>query len=110
MLSGKKQAQAEKNLQTLFKEFYAEASKVDIKDKVMNSAKSSLGGLSSTLEKRRERMRKMKEDAMNIDKEKDAAKAKDKATDKATKAEPGKADTAKDKETEKKPDVDTSKD
>lgn len=43
---------------------------------VANSAKLSLGGLSSKLEKRREKLRQMKDDAMNIDKE--ASKATEK--------------------------------
>ena len=85
LLSGKKQAAAEKNLQTLFREFYDEAKKVDPKSYV-NSARSSIGSLSGTLEKRREKLRKMKEDALNIDKDKTKTteKATDKATDKAT--------------------------
>ena len=49
LLSGKKQENAEKNLQTLFKEFYTEAKKVDPKTYV-NSARSSIGSLSSKLE------------------------------------------------------------
>ena len=56
LLSGKKQADSEKNLQTIFKEFYAEAKKIEVKDYMQsakNSATSSIGSLSSTLEKRR---------------------------------------------------------
>ena len=56
LVSGKKQADSEKNLQTLFKEFYAKAkedsSKIDMKDYV-NSAKASVGSLSGKLEQRR---------------------------------------------------------
>ena len=73
LLSGKKQDQSEKNLQTIFKEFYTEVRKVDPKTYVSsakNSAKTSLGSLSSKLEARREKLQKMKEDALNIDKEK----------------------------------------
>ena len=69
LLSGKKQADSEKNLQTLFKEFYTQAKDTDVKGYV-NSAKSSIGSLSSTLEKRREKLRQMKADALNIDKDK----------------------------------------
>ena len=56
-------------MQTLFKEFYSEVKKVDPKTYV-NSAASSLGSLSSTLEKRRLKLKQMKEDALNLDKEK----------------------------------------
>ena len=84
-LTGKKDA-SEKNLQTLFKEFYQTAKKIDPKEvsgSYVNAAKSSLGGLSSRLEARRQKMKQMKEDAMNIDKEKttvdkSTAEAKDK--------------------------------
>ena len=59
LLSGKKQADSEKNLQTLFKEFYSSAKEVD-PNKYINSAKSSLGGLSSKLEERRQKLKQMK--------------------------------------------------
>lgn len=50
-----------------------------------------MGGLSSKLEKRREKLRQMKDDAMNIDKE--ASKATEKK-------EEQKVDTSKDKANE----------
>lgn len=86
MLSGKKKADSEKNLQTLFSEFYEKTRQVEIKD-YLNSAKGSLGSLSGSLEKRRERMRQMKQDALNIDKEREA-------TDKAAAAHKAKTEDA----------------
>jgi len=88
-------------------EFYDTAKTVEVKSYV-NSAKSSIGSLSGTLEQRRERLRKLKEDALNIDKDKPAADkttaadteakekttvdaSKDKATADATKPEEGAA-------------------
>ena len=71
-MSGKKQDQSEKNLQQLFKEFYSDMQKYDYQSKIdsaKNSARSSLGSMSSTLEKRRQKLQQMKQDAMNIDKE-----------------------------------------
>ena len=47
----------------------------------VNSATSSIGGLSTKLEERREKLRQMKEDAFNLDKEKKAAAADTKAED-----------------------------
>jgi len=44
----------------------------------VNSAKSSLGSLSTKLEQRRQNIKKMKEDAMNIDKEKHVENATNK--------------------------------
>ena len=76
-LSGKKDS-SEKNLQTLFKEFYQTAKKIDPKEvsgSYVNAAKSSLGGLSSKLEARRQKIKQMKEDAMNIDKDKTVDKS-----------------------------------
>jgi hypothetical protein len=64
----------------LFKEFYSkakvESSKIEVKD-YMNSARSSIGSLSSKLEQRRQRMAQMKADMMNIDKDKTKTKKKD---------------------------------
>lgn len=103
LLSGKKQADSEKNLQTLFKEFYSSAKEVD-PNKYINSAKSSLGGLSSKLEERRQKLKQMKQDAMDIDKDKTPV---DKTTDKATSEETtkddskSKVDTSKDQSTDK---------
>lgn len=80
-------------MQTIFKEFYAEVKKVDPTTYV-NSAKSSLGSLSSTLEKRRERLKQMKADAMNLDKE--VASDKTKAPKKPDDAGTEQINTAKD--------------
>ena len=99
LLSGKKtQKTSEKNLQTLFKEFYEQASE-KAKDtdptQFVNSAKSSIGAFSAKLEARRNKIKQMKEDAMNID--------KDKTVDKATeqpKKEEQKVDASKDKATD----------
>ena len=73
-MSGKTQQDSEKNLQTLFKEFYekakSDASSFD-KTKYVNSAKASVGSLSAKLEERRQRIRKMRENATDIDREAD---------------------------------------
>lgn len=64
MLSGKKQADSEKNLQTIFKEYYDTAKDVNVGDGVknyVNSAKNSIGSLSSVLEQRRQRFKQMRE-------------------------------------------------
>ncbi len=103
LLSGKKQADSEKNLQTLFKEFYSSAKEVDT-SKYVNSAKSSLGGLSTKLEERRAKLRKMRQDAMNIDKDKTSDKATDKATE-TKKDEEKKVDASKDSSKSKTEDI-----
>ena len=110
LLSGKKQADSEKNLQTLFKEFYSSAKEVDT-SKYVNSAKSSLGSLSTKLEERRAKLKKMKQDAMDIDKDKTSDKATDKATE-TKKDEEEKVDTSKDSSKSKTEDSvkDASKD
>ena len=84
LMSGKTQAESEKNLQTLFKEFYAktknDAQKIDVKNYV-NSARASVGSLSSKLEERRQKLRMMKERTIDIDKEKQTDQSKDQAED-----------------------------
>lgn len=60
MLAGKK-SQADKNLQDLFREFSGSIKETLSKDGLVNSAKSSLGGMSELLEKRRMRIKQMKE-------------------------------------------------
>ena len=75
MLSGKTK---DKNLQTLFKEFYEKAKEIDPNEQLKsakNSAKSSIGSFSAKLEARRQSIKKMKEDALNIDKEAGGDKA-----------------------------------
>lgn len=70
LVSGKTQAQSEKNLQTIFKEFYekakTDASNIDVKA-YANSAKMSVGSLSTKLEERRNRFKAMKDKAMDLD-------------------------------------------
>ena len=92
MLSGKTK---DKNLQTLFKEFYEKAKEIDPNEQLKsakNSAKSSIGSFSAKLEARRQSIKKMKEDALNIDKEAgDQGKAAKKA------GEEKKVDASKDK-------------
>ena len=93
MLSGKTK---DKNLQTLFKEFYEKAKETDPNEYVKsakNSASNSIGSFSAKLEARRQSIKKMKEDALNIDKE---AGDGSKATKKAA-AEEKKVDASKDK-------------
>lgn len=78
LLSGKIKT-SDKNLQTLFKEFYEQAKQTDptkYVDSAKNSAKSSIGAFSAKLEARRQKMRDMKENAMNIDKEHDGTSKK----------------------------------
>lgn len=55
MLSGKK-SNDDKNLQELFKEFYAKAKEVNTKEYV-NSAKTSINSFSSVLEKKRQQFK-----------------------------------------------------
>ena len=77
----------EKNLQTIFKEFYNTAKSIDAKEvsgQYVNKARSSLGSMSAKLEARRQKMRDMKANAMDIDKSSEDAK-KDEAKDSAKK-------------------------
>lgn len=96
LISGKKQAESEKNLQQLFTEFYSKAksdvSKVDVKDYV-NSAKASVGSLSSKLEARRQKIAQMKQEAFDLDKER---KLKTEEDSKKKKSEDAKIDQTKD--------------
>jgi hypothetical protein len=107
LLSGKTQADSEKNLQTLFKEFYTkaktESSKVDVKD-YLNSARSSVGSLSSKLEQRRQKLAEKRKGFMDVDKAStEETKAEEQATDKT------KSTTAeKVKEEEKKPEAEST--
>ena len=93
MLSGKTK---DKNLQTLFKEFYEKAKEIDPNEQLKsakNSAKSSIGSFSAKLEARRQSIKKMKEDALNIDKD----AREDKATKTKKTGEEKKVDASKDK-------------
>ena len=86
LVSGKTQAQSDKNLQTLFKEFYdkskTSAQNINVKD-YANSARASVGSLSTKLEERRNKMREMRKNAMNMDKEKTVDESKDQIKDQA---------------------------
>lgn len=68
MLSGKSKPTNEKNLQELFTEFYGKA-KTSVKSpsEMVNSAKSSLGGLGSKLEERRQKLKNLKSKTMDGD-------------------------------------------
>ena len=99
MVSGKTQAQSEKNLQTIFKEFYekakTDASQIDVKA-YANSAKMSVGSLSTKLEERRNRFKAMRDKAMDLDHDKQESKQKvDPAKDQAKAAEKPKTEQGK---------------
>jgi hypothetical protein len=70
LLSGKTSSKptSEKNLQELFTDFYSRA-KTSVKSpgEIVNSAKSSIGGLGSKLESRRQKLKDMKSNAMDGD-------------------------------------------
>lgn len=68
MLSGKTSSKPtnEKNLQEIFTDFYSRA-KTSVKSpsEMVNSAKSSIGGIGGKLEERRQRLKDMKSKAMD---------------------------------------------
>jgi hypothetical protein len=70
LLSGKSSSKptSEKNLQELFTDFYSRA-KTSVKSpgEIVNSAKSSIGGLGSKLEARRQKLKDIKSKAMDGD-------------------------------------------
>lgn len=84
LASGKTQANSEKNLQQLFNEFYEKSKSIDYKEyknQYVNSARASVGSLSAKLEARRQKLRKKREEMMNIDHEKQGDKTKEEAID-----------------------------
>lgn len=115
LLSGKKQKISEKNLQTLFTEFYSN-NKLNDPATYVNSAKSSLGGLSSRLEQRRQKLRDLKDgakakvaDIKNLDKDKTAAAKKPEEEKKDDKKVDESKDTASATEETKAEDSTTDK-
>ena len=102
LLHGKMKT-SDKNLQTLFKEFYEQAKQTDptkYVDSAKNSAKSSIGAFSAKLETRRQKIRDMKESAMNIDKDHGAAKKQESTSKQDVDASKDKASATPDPKSE----------